>query len=166
MFCLVQGNFFISFFVLTNALEDPAIIGGKVIDLVNTIFRYSYVGLLLSCFILSLGNRPQGSNVGYTLAFVGYAIFTIYMTVGQPRLNSTQESQLMVWRIQFAAIILSVKGVQQVAAAEHRGASVSDLFSNSIFRDIVLSLSATIGLYVVASIIHVRDVGLKILSGC
>jgi chitin synthase len=166
MLCLVQGNFFISFFVLTNALEDPEIIGGKAIDLVNTIFRYSYVGLLLSCFILSLGNRPQGSNVGYTLAFVGYAIFTVYMTVGQPRLSSTQESQLMVWQIQFAAIILSVKGVQQVAAAEHRGASLSDLFSNSIFRDIVLSLSATIGLYVVASIIHVRDAGLKIPNGC
>ena len=92
MLCWVQGNFFISFFVLTNALEDPVIIGGKAIDLVNTIFRYSYVGLLLSCFILSLGNRPQGSNVGYTLAFVGYAIFTVYMTVGQPRLSSTQES--------------------------------------------------------------------------
>jgi chitin synthase len=81
-FCAVQGNFFISFFVLTNALEDPAIIGGKGIELVNTILKYSYVGLLLTCFILSLGNRPQGSNGGYTLAFVGFALFTIYMTVG------------------------------------------------------------------------------------
>jgi chitin synthase len=77
----VQGNFFISFFVLTNALEDPAIIGGKTIDVINTILKYSYVGLLLTCFILALGNRPQGSNKGYTLAFIGYAIFTVYMTV-------------------------------------------------------------------------------------
>jgi chitin synthase len=42
-----------------------------------------------------------------------------------------------------------------VAAAEHRGATFGDLFSNAIFRDIVISISATVGLYVVASIIHV-----------
>jgi hypothetical protein len=68
-----------------------------------------------------------------------------------------------VRRTGFAAIILLVKGVQQVAA-EHRGASLGDLFSNSIFRDIFLSLSMTIGLCVVASIIrHVRGARLKIL---
>jgi chitin synthase len=79
--CLVQGNFFISFFVLTNALEDPKIIGGKGIEVINEILKYSYVGLLLTCFILALGNRPQGSSRTYTLAFIGYAIFTLYMTV-------------------------------------------------------------------------------------
>lgn len=128
------GNFFISFFVLTNALEDPTIIGGKGIEVFNTILKYAYVGLLLTCFILSLGNRPQGSNKGYTLAFIGFAIFTVYMS--------------------FAAIFLAVKGVQQVAAADSRGATFSDLFTNAIFRDIVISISATVGLYVVASIIH------------
>ena len=49
--------------------------------MLNTILRYSYAGLLLTCFILALGNRPQGSNRTYTLAFVGYALFTLYMTV-------------------------------------------------------------------------------------
>ena len=67
--------------MLTNALEDPTIIGGKTIEVVNAILRYSYVGLLLTCFIIALGNRPQGSNRTYTLAFVGYAVFTLYMTV-------------------------------------------------------------------------------------
>lgn len=69
-------------------------------------------------------------------------------------------------RTQFAAMFLAVKGVQQVAEAEHRGARFSDLFSNAIFRDIVLSLVATIGLYVVASVIHVRGLGLKIMPRC
>jgi chitin synthase len=64
--------------------------------------------------------------------------------------------------MQFAAIILSIKGVQQVAEAEHRDAQFSDLFTNAIFRDIVLSLTATIGLYIVASIIHVRGLDSKI----
>jgi chitin synthase len=67
-------------------------------------------------------------------------------------------------RTQFAAIFLAIKGVQQVAAAEHRGAQFSDLFTNAIFRDIVLSLTATIGLYVVASVIHVRGLVLKLIS--
>ena len=58
--------------------------------------------------------------------------------------------------MQFAAIFLAVKGVQQVAAAKNRGATFSDLFTNAIFRDIVISISATVGLYVIASIIHVR----------
>ena len=46
-----------------------------------------------------------------------------------------------------------------MAAAEHRGAKFNDLFTNAIFRDIVLSLVATLGLYVIASIIHVRVLG-------
>lgn len=62
---------------------------------------------------------------------------------------------------QFAAFYLAVKGVQQVAEAEHRGARFSDLFSNAIFRDIVLSFVSTLGLYVAASIIHVRGLGPK-----
>ncbi|KAH8979068.1 glycosyltransferase family 2 protein [Lactarius akahatsu] len=130
------GNFFISFFVLTTAFEDPTIIGGKGIELFNTLLKYSYVGLLLTCFILSLGNRPQRSNKGYTLGFIGFATFTVYMT--------------------FAAIFLAVKGVQRVAAEKNRGATFSDLFTNAIFRDIAISISATVGLYVLASIIHVR----------
>jgi len=42
-----------------------------------------------------------------------------------------------------------------VAAAEHCSATFGDLFLNAIFCDIVISISATIDLYVVASIIHV-----------
>jgi chitin synthase len=83
----VQGNFFISFFVLTNALEDPKIIGGKGIEVLNTVLKYCYVGLLLTCFILALGNRPQGSVWRYTVAFIGYAVFTLYMTVRQHDLS-------------------------------------------------------------------------------
>lgn len=62
-------------------------------------------------------------------------------------------------------MFLAVKGVEEVAAAEHRGAQFNDLFTNSIFRDIVVSLSATVGLYVVASLIHVRDLRLKTMGG-
>ncbi|KZV65081.1 glycosyltransferase family 2 protein [Peniophora sp. CONT] len=130
------GNFLISFFILTNALEDPAVIGGKAIKVINTILEYAYIGLLLTCFMLSLGNRPQGSKWGYTLAFVGFALLTAYMT--------------------FAGIFLSVKSVQSVAAANGKSLDAGDFFKNNIFRDVVLSMAATIGLYVFASIIHLE----------
>ena len=57
---------------------------------------------------------------------------------------------------QFAAVFLTIKGVQQVSQERHSGATFSDLFTNAIFRDIVISISATVGLYIVASVIHVR----------
>lgn len=57
------------------------IIGGKTVEVLNMILRYSYIDLLLTCFLLTLGHRPQGSNRGSALAFVEYAIFTPYVTV-------------------------------------------------------------------------------------
>jgi len=40
--------------------------------------------------------------------------------------------------------------------------SLSGLFSNAIFRDIVISLAATIGLYVISSVIHVRGLSFEV----
>jgi len=75
------GNLITSFSVLTNASVDPTIIGGKTVEVFHTILKYSYVDLLLACFLLTLDNRPQGSGRGHALAFVGSAIFTSYVTV-------------------------------------------------------------------------------------
>lgn len=49
--------------------------------IVTRIIDYFYLGLLITCFILALGNRPQGSKWGYTTAFIGFGCITIYMTV-------------------------------------------------------------------------------------
>ena len=78
-----QGNYYIAFIVLTNAMEDPSF-GFKGIHVANVILEYFYVGMVLTCFILALGNRPQGSKWTFTLAFVGFAILTVYMTVRKP----------------------------------------------------------------------------------
>lgn len=76
----LQGNYFIAFVILSDSMEDPSFhING--IHVVNVILQYFYLGLLIMCFILALGNRPQGSKLGYTLAFIGFAVITIYMTV-------------------------------------------------------------------------------------
>ncbi|OBZ71085.1 Chitin synthase 4 [Grifola frondosa] len=126
------GNYFISFIILSESMEDPSFHLGSGIHVLNIILEYFYLGLLLMCFILSLGNRPQGAKWGYTLAFVGFALITVYMTV--------------------AAFFLAFKGVDNIIHAEGP-LTVSDLFTNSIFRNIVISILATLGLYILASLI-------------
>ncbi|KAL6300688.1 glycosyltransferase family 2 protein [Sparassis latifolia] len=126
------GNYYISFVILSEALEDPSF-HMKGINIVNIILNYVYLGLLVMSFLLALGNRPQGAKWPYTLAFVGFAVITIYMTV--------------------AAFFLAFKGIDNVVKSQGP-LSVSSLFGNAIFRDIVISLLATIGLYILSSLIH------------
>ena len=79
-FYFKKANYYIAFRVLADALEDKSLkLTG--INIVNIVLNYFYLGLLIMCFILSLGNRPQGSKLGYTLAMVGFAVITVYMTV-------------------------------------------------------------------------------------
>lgn len=62
-------------------MEDPSFNLGKGIHILNVILEYMYLGLLITCFLLSLGNRPQGAKWFYTTAFLGFAAITVYMTV-------------------------------------------------------------------------------------
>ncbi|EIN12208.1 glycosyltransferase family 2 protein [Punctularia strigosozonata HHB-11173 SS5] len=126
------GNYYIAFVILSNALEDKQF-GIKGIKVLNDVLNYFYLGMLIMCFLLSLGNRPQGSKWSYTTAMLGFALITVYMT--------------------FSAFFLAVKGIQNVEHKEDSGIKLSDIFTNSIFRDIVISLAATLGLYIVASLI-------------
>ncbi|KAH9480087.1 Chitin synthase 4 [Psilocybe cubensis] len=125
------ANYYIAFAILSEAMEDHSF-NLKGIHIVNVILNYFYLGLLLMCFILSLGNRPQGSKWGYTAAMLGFSVITIYMTV--------------------AAFLLAFKGLENLAHTDGP-LQFSDIFTNPIFRNIVVSLLATLGLYVIASII-------------
>ncbi|KAF9220531.1 glycosyltransferase family 2 protein [Gyrodon lividus] len=123
------GNYYIAFLILTTALESYI----PSLHILNIILNYFYLGLLIMCFLLSMGNRPQGAKWGYTLAFIGFGLITIYMTV--------------------SALLLAYKAIQGVAQSEGRAIQASDLLTNSIFRNVVLSLAATLGLYVASSLL-------------
>ncbi|KAF8148234.1 glycosyltransferase family 2 protein [Crassisporium funariophilum] len=125
------ANYYIAFSILSESMEDPSF-NLHGIATVNIILDYFYLGLLIMCFILSLGNRPQGSKWGYTGAMIGFALVTVYMTV--------------------AAFLLAFKGISNLATADGP-LSLGDIFTNKIFRNIVLSLLATLGLYILASLI-------------
>ncbi|KAF8318934.1 glycosyltransferase family 2 protein [Cantharellus anzutake] len=120
------ANFYIAFIILTKAMEDPSF-NLKHIDIFNNVLQYIYLGLVVMCFLLSMGNRPQGSKWGYTTAMIGFALITVYMT--------------------FAAFFLAFKGIQAIEG----GSKGKSLWSSSIFRNIVVSLLATTGLYLIAS---------------
>lgn len=127
-----MANYFIAFVILAGSLES-SIFHLNGIHIFNIILEYGYLGLLIMCFLLSLGNRPQGSKWGYTFAFVGFALITIYMT--------------------FAALMLAVKGVQNIAVSKG-GLTLGAFFSNTFFRNIIISLVATLGLYILSSLLH------------
>lgn len=78
--------------MLSDSLEDPDF-GLKGINIVNIILNYFYLGLLVMCFLLSLGNRPQGSKWAFTIALIGFGIITIYMTVRPVQCASQHNTQ-------------------------------------------------------------------------
>ncbi|WFC96900.1 chitin synthase [Malassezia brasiliensis] len=72
------ANFYIFFRVLTRGLEAPSF-GLDGIGIVNEILHFVYIGTLVACFILALGNRPQGSAWKYTAVVVIFALLSLYM---------------------------------------------------------------------------------------
>lgn len=65
---LSLSSFYLAFFFLMSASvtmgQDPF---GGIGDELFQIFNKLYIGLIFVVVVCSLGNRPQGSNVMYTL---------------------------------------------------------------------------------------------------
>lgn len=58
------GNFFLVFQILTTSLGDPNLLGRTGVIL-SVIVEWIYLGSLVACFVLSLGNTPDGSKRFY-----------------------------------------------------------------------------------------------------
>ncbi|GAA6021775.1 hypothetical protein JCM11491_007242 [Sporobolomyces phaffii] len=121
--------------ILTSSLADPSFkITG--IRYLNITLEYVYLGALVCCFLLALGNRPQGSRGMYILIMSLYAIMTVYMLI--------------------AAGVITYYGVENAKdAIEADGGkfSVGAVFGNATFRNIIISMVSTYGLYFFASLI-------------
>jgi chitin synthase len=72
--------------IFAKTLEDPSF-NMPWIRVVNICLNYAYLGLLIVCYVLALGDRPEGNKQGYIIVFFGFTFITLYMTV---RLASTQ----------------------------------------------------------------------------
>jgi chitin synthase len=121
---LCQAHFYIAFSIYLPRWKTRALVS-KGIHIANILLNYFYLGPLIMCFILALGNHPQGANLGYTLAIIGFDLITIFTTI--------------------SALLLAFKGLDQLVK-EHKGLlSLRDFFSDGIFRNIVLSFGSYVG---------------------
>ena len=90
----------------------------------------------------SMGNRPQGSKFAYTAASVFFALLMGYML--------------------FCSVWLTIKGIEATLATlnsegqefgQNFKSTVSAIFGNRIFRDLIVSTASTYGLYLLSSIL-------------
>lgn len=123
------GNFFLVFAILTRSLASEIGTAGKVLFI---IFEWLYIGVLITCFILALGNRPQGSNRWYMSMVYFWAIIMGYLM--------------------FASIFITVKSVQKQIATK-KGFNVADIFADKIFFTLVVSLASTYLMWFIVSIL-------------
>lgn len=118
------------FRILTQSLSSPGLLGTAGLVL-GFVFEYLYIVVLLTCFILSLGNRPAGSRKFYLSMVYFWAVIMVYLM--------------------FAAVYVTVISVE--ADVSQGGFSVSKLFTDPLFRTLIISLLATYAMYFIASII-------------
>lgn len=122
------GNFFLVFHILTTSLGDSTLLGTTG-NILGVVFEWLYLFTLLTCFILALGNRPQGSNLAY-MSMVYFWVF------------------IMVY-LMFASIFITIKSIQSELALE--GFVWQDIFKNQIFYTLIISLASTYVLWFVVS---------------
>jgi chitin synthase len=124
------GNFFLVFHILTNSLSDKTLLGttGTVLAIV---FEWAYLATLVTCFVLALGNRPQGSNKFYMSMVYFWVIIMAYLM--------------------FASVFITVKSIQSEIKDGHF--DVSSIFSNPVFFTLIVSMCSTYILYLVVSIL-------------
>ncbi|KAJ3346606.1 Chitin synthase, class 2 [Entophlyctis luteolus] len=112
----------------------------SVNQLLSTIFMDFYVVSLVVVFVVSLGNRPQGSKITYTVCMVLFALIMC----------------CLLYLGGFSIYAVVVYSLAQLNASGKTGAwnIVVFLFELSLFRDIVLSLASTYVLYLVSSFLY------------
>ncbi|KAF3760788.1 family 2 glycosyltransferase [Cryphonectria parasitica EP155] len=124
------GNFFLVFKILTASLGDSDLLG-TVGTILGVVFEWLYGISLMTCFVLSMGNRPAGSGPYYMAMVVFWAIIFIYLM--------------------FAAVFISVKAIE--TDLQDNSFSISELFKNEVFYTLIVSVMSTYGIWLIASLL-------------
>ncbi|RKP35556.1 glycosyltransferase family 2 protein [Dimargaris cristalligena] len=129
------ANFYLCYYFLYHNVmdavaadrgKDPFFGGGKIVYEVG---REIYLLALITIFIISLGNRPQGSKTTYMICVVLFFVVMIIMF--------------------YTAMFMVVESIRQTKFEQ--GLSV---LKDPTFRDIVISFASTYGLYLVSSLLY------------
>jgi chitin synthase len=121
------GNFFLVFRILTSSLKASNLLGtaGAVLSIV---FEWGYISTLITCFVLALGNRPQGSNKLYMTMVYFWVLIMAYLM--------------------FASVFLTVRSIQEETK---NGFNVKELFTNTVFSTLIVSMASTYVLWFVVA---------------
>jgi chitin synthase len=122
------GNFFLVFRILTFSLGSKDLLSTAG-NILAVIFEWFYLGVLISCFVLALGNRPQGSNKLYMSMVWFWVLIMAYLI--------------------FASVFITVRSVQE--QLKDGTFTVGDLVSNPIFFTLIVSMLSTYVLWFLIS---------------
>ncbi|CAJ0759201.1 6213_t:CDS:2 [Entrophospora sp. SA101] len=135
----LNGSFFAAFYSIahfTPVTADPATdpfrgFGDELFDIVRSL----YIMVIVTIFISSMGNRPQGSKLIYTLCIVLFAL-------------------IMATMLYCAGYTVYLSVIKDNTINFKKLQSIKEALSKAAFRDIVISLASTYGLYFFSSFIH------------
>ncbi|CAG8515161.1 12896_t:CDS:2 [Dentiscutata heterogama] len=123
------GNFYLAFFFLTQStIATLDTYGREAFNFARSL----YIMVIVTIFICSMGNRPQGSKRIYILCIVLFALLMVTMML------------CAVYTVYLSFKDTNFKSYKDIKNALKQAA----------FRDIVISLLSTYGLYFGSSIIH------------
>ncbi|KAK3830273.1 MAG: glycosyltransferase family 2 protein [Linnemannia gamsii] len=133
------ANFYLTFNFLTvaaannaNTQFQPFGTWGKM---TFDVLRQVYLASIITVFICSLGNRPQGSRLIFILAII---LFAIIMGV-------------MLYLAAATVVAVVLPELQKPNAVQNM---MELLKVQGPFRDTVISLASTYGLYIISSLLH------------
>ncbi|KAL9538021.1 hypothetical protein MBANPS3_011259 [Mucor bainieri] len=138
---LGMANFYLTFYFVTKSLAAPEMdpFGNGWGDRIFLSLRYLYIFLFITSFICSMGNRPQGSKWMFIISVIAYGFIMVYTS--------------------FAGGWLAYKSFQQGINTpgwdpNNALGNFTLLLSQPGFRNVVISLLATYGLYIIASLLY------------
>ncbi|PHH81075.1 hypothetical protein CDD80_3357 [Ophiocordyceps camponoti-rufipedis] len=126
------GNFFLVFKILTTSLGSPELLG-RVGEILSVVFTWLYGVILITCFVLSMGNRPAGSGRLYTAMVYFWAFIMIYLL--------------------FAAVFIAVKAIiADLEKSQGQPFNIGRIFGNQVFYTLIVSVMSTYGIWLLASL--------------
>lgn len=123
------ANFYLCFHFLTDKASGSEGIFGNYGGIIKETLELFYLFAMICVFICSLGNRPQGSKKLYLGCIILFAIIMIFMFA-------------MAFYTVYKSII------------ESKDVSFAKKITQPTFRNIVISLLSTYGLYLIGSLLH------------
>jgi chitin synthase len=126
------ANFFLTFYFVAGGLADPRVdpFGHGIGKIFFIILKFVCILLIAAQFILSLGNRPQGAHKLYLASMIICGVIMVYTS--------------------FTIIYIVI---HQLTSDENEDGFT---IGNNVFTNLIVSVTSTIGLYIVMSLLYLE----------